>query len=945
MIVFYFYLIYYFFFDEKRIYLVSIYFNSYKSIETMSTGNKKRIRNDSDDEEENEENEEKELSDLKNDNNTSAPLAIEKDKKKKEIEDFGDENDKNENYKNENDKNENDKNQNIILGNKTQNINNNSNDDESLQKDLQSFLKGNNILENNVFKNEQFSNTYTNSPSETNELNNNINNLNENENKDVENIVDSILNEEGYKEEMDLSEFKNKKSMVEEKKENIIEKKILIPRDYQLKIYNEAKDRNSIIFMETGKGKTFLSIMLMSRVLGIDIVENPNIDISKIDKSKKIIFLICDTALVKQQSEAINKILGIEVGILQGKKQKKSKNDYIEFRKLWESKNIFVAIHNVIYKLLSCGFLRFSEISMLIFDECHHADSSHPYNDIMNEFYFFYKKKNNNTQLPLILGLTASPLKTSIKSDIQLSAYKAFITLSENLDSEIVIDQDEKVLNLELKNENDIEQFLEKEKFIKVLEDNDCKEYKIILLVFKKYLFQNLNKFVIEFLKKNEELKDILKDFNNFETEYNSFIEEKFKCDSLLTYNDVINRYMKLYELKNYSSVLRVSEKIQRQIFLILHNLDLTCLINYFYRLKNYFLNLIIKKSNEKNIIVEEKDIIPEEIKDLKIVELKQILSIFGKTHEKLTEMLEKNIDFRCNRVKQMLNELEKIFNENSKSKIIIFVENRIVAFYLEGIVTKFLIEKYNNQYKCTTVIGVNKIKNENGTLFNPSNSIKDLNDKINAFNKGEFNVLIGTNAVEEGLDIQSCNIVMVFTELRTPKSYVQMKGRARKENSKFLVFSCTPENTKKNIQYFIALNIIMKKIFDDGIRKDFRRKNFIQEKNIDLCYFIETSQAKITSHNCSFFYNEMIQILNNNNLNTKCEIKVDKIKRKVGPNEFDFIGKIKINSAIEGLNKLNNFKTKPRPSKSAAENECKFYFVVILIKLKKFDDHIKFVR
>ena len=915
--------------------MISIYFNSYKSIETMSTGNKKRIRNDSDDEEENVENEENELSDLKNDNNTSAPLAIEKDKKKKEIEDFGD----------ENDKNENDKNQNIILGNKTQNKNNNSNDDESLQKDLQSFLKGNNILENNVFKNEQFSNTYTNSPSETNKSKNNINNLNDNENEDVENIVDSILNEEGYKEEMDFPQFKKEKSMVEEKKENIIEKKILIPRDYQLKIYNEAKDRNSIIFMETGKGKTFLSIMLMSRVLGIDIVENPNIDISKIDKSKKIIFLICDTALVKQQSEAINKILGIEVGILQGKKQKKSKNDYIEFRKLWESKNIFVAIHNVIYKLLSCGFLRFSEISMLIFDECHHADSSHPYNDIMNEFYFFYKKKNNNTQLPLILGLTASPLKTSIKSDIQLSAYKAFITLSENLDSEIVIDQDEKVLNLELKNENDIEQFLEKEKFIKVLEDNDCKEYKIILLVFKKYLFQNLNKFVIEFLKKNEELKDILKDFNNFETEYNSFIEEKFKCDSLLTYNDVINRYMKLYELKNYSSVLRVSEKIQRQIFLILHNLDLTCLINYFNRLKNYFLNLIIKKSNEKNIVVEEKDIIPEEIKDLKIVELKQLLSIFGKTNEKLNEMLEKNIDFRCNRVKQMLNELEKIYNENSKSKIIIFVENRIVAYYLEGIVTKFLIEKYNNQYKCTTVIGVNKIKNENGTLFNPSNSIKDLNDKINAFNKGEFNILIGTNAVEEGLDIQSCNIVMVFTELRTPKSYVQMKGRARKENSKFLVFSCIPENTKKNIQYFITLNIIMKKIFDDGIRKDFRRKNFIQEKNIDLCYFIESSQAKITSHNCSLFYNEMIQILNNNNLNTKCEIKVDKIKSKVGPNEFDFIGKIKINSAIEGLNKLNNIKTKPRPSKSAAENECKFYFVVTLIKLKKFDDHIKFVR
>ena len=37
MIAFYFYLIYYFFFDEKRIYLISIYFNSYKSIETIIT--------------------------------------------------------------------------------------------------------------------------------------------------------------------------------------------------------------------------------------------------------------------------------------------------------------------------------------------------------------------------------------------------------------------------------------------------------------------------------------------------------------------------------------------------------------------------------------------------------------------------------------------------------------------------------------------------------------------------------------------------------------------------------------------------------------------------------------------------------------------------------------------------------------------------------------------
>ena len=48
-------------------------------------------------------------------------------------------------------------------------------------------------------------------------------------------------------------------------------KKKLVPRKYQLAIYEKAKHQNSIIYVETGKGKTFISIMLMADLLGIDI--------------------------------------------------------------------------------------------------------------------------------------------------------------------------------------------------------------------------------------------------------------------------------------------------------------------------------------------------------------------------------------------------------------------------------------------------------------------------------------------------------------------------------------------------------------------------------------------------------------------------------------------------------------------------------------------------
>ena len=78
-------------------------------------------------------------------------------------------------------------------------------------------------------------------------------------------------------------------------------KKKLIPRDYQKKIFEKAKNQNSIIYVETGKGKTFISIMLMADLLGIDITNNEKK--TKIDKKKKIIFFVCDTALVNQQKK------------------------------------------------------------------------------------------------------------------------------------------------------------------------------------------------------------------------------------------------------------------------------------------------------------------------------------------------------------------------------------------------------------------------------------------------------------------------------------------------------------------------------------------------------------------------------------------------------------------------------------------------------------------
>ena len=50
---------------------------------------------------------------------------------------------------------------------------------------------------------------------------------------------------------------------------------------------------------------------------------------------------------------------------------------------------------------------------------------------------------------------------------------------------------------------------------------------------------------------------------------------------------------------------------------------------------------------------------------------------------------------------------------------------------------------------------------------------------------------------VEEGLDVSTCNLVICLNELATVKTFIQMKGRARQLNSRF-VFLCAKEELQQ---------------------------------------------------------------------------------------------------------------------------------------------------
>jgi hypothetical protein len=419
--------------------------------------------------------------------------------------------------------------------------------------------------------------------------------------------------------------------------------------------------------------------------------------------------------------------------------------------------------------------------------------------------------------------------------------------LCENLDAVIIIDPEMTNSNAKLmKFGESIDQYLKDDSYIEVKFHTDIQEYKkVFLLVYNECFYK-----LIQICFYN--IKDSYPDyFNKDLTEYSNYIITRFKSRNLEEYNIITEKYNNFYNLRKLSILFLIFEKIQRQIFMILENLCLNSLILYFDKLIGIYNDLYAKKveqeknnlnkNQEENISLNlsddneednEGDI--EDEKDffnLKSSLIEEIKDVFIKTNEILRAYKEKK-NYISDRLIKLYSKIDDLFNKNDKSKFIIFIANRIVAHFLQPELTIYLKNKYKNK-ECQEIIGINKRKSNGGIALTPSLTLNQMNKIITNFNVDKFNILIGTSAIEEGLDIQSCNAVLSLVELRTPKSFIQIKGRARKSNSDFIIFTNNAKEGMIKIKEFLMIGQKINELFKDNIMKDFKKEDYIKKKKI----------------------------------------------------------------------------------------------------------------
>ena len=168
----------------------------------------------------------------------------------------------------------------------------------------------------------------------------------------------------------------------------------LQPRNYQIELAGPGlRGQNYICVAPTGSGKTLVAAMVIA----------DHLQKNRHKKNCHVLFIVNTRPLADQQKEKIKDyIMNIRVGAYVGDKAKSSRlADSLRLNEV----SVCTAgkLRNELYE----GKVKFSQFSLVIFDECHHTIKSHPYAEIMR-LYLLIKKKEPSLSLQII-GMTASP--------------------------------------------------------------------------------------------------------------------------------------------------------------------------------------------------------------------------------------------------------------------------------------------------------------------------------------------------------------------------------------------------------------------------------------------------------------------------------------------------------------------------------------------------------
>lgn len=165
--------------------------------------------------------------------------------------------------------------------------------------------------------------------------------------------------------------------------------------------------------------------------------------------------------------------------------------------------------------------------------------------------------------------------------------------------------------------------------------------------------------------------------------------------------------------------------------------------------------------------------------------------------------------------VQQLLLFIKKTAEEKKDAEIkgLIFVQRRYTARILCHVIRRY----FNAQQNAHLNIHVDFMTGRNSFMPDSIETVitnKNNNQVLDRFKRGSINLIIATSVLEEGIDLQECNLVISYDVPQTFRAYVQSKGRARMRNSTYAIMAPAGEIqklSKKKSEWEEILKILKK--------------------------------------------------------------------------------------------------------------------------------------
>ena len=115
----------------------------------------------------------------------------------------------------------------------------------------------------------------------------------------------------------------------------------------------------------------------------------------------------------------------------------------------------------------------------------------------------------------------------------------------------------------------------------------------------------------------------------------------------------------------------------------------------------------------------------------------------------------------------------------------LVFVQTRAACAVLAHILSEH--PKLKAWLRVGTFMGASSIMSRRANIGELID-IKDQQDTLDHLRNGKKNLIVTTSALEEGIDVSACNLVICFEKPPLLKSFIQRRGRARKEVSWYVL-------------------------------------------------------------------------------------------------------------------------------------------------------------